>query len=130
MGCRNDYMAANEREIASRRFCRMLDYLFVAIGREVPAWAAKGKDEYYGAPEHVNDATVLMCAAIREMSDEQRELVIYDAHSPVARELATFWEQHEAEDRKREAKETADAEAQRKRDEAELERLKRKLGRE
>lgn len=128
MPCRSDYLAPSEREEASRVFCQHVVYLFESLKRRPPDWASKGADEYYGAPERVNDATVLLCETIRGLTPKQLESIVYDGRSPKARALADFWDKHEAADKRREAEEKANADRERKSDEAEFERLRVKLG--
>lgn len=128
MPCRSDYLEATKEERDSRKFCRLLCYVLESIGQEPPAWAVKAKDEYYGDKQKVNDAVVMLCAEIRKLSSEQLASIVYDGRNQKARELADFWDAHEAADKRREQEERARAESQTRTDEAEFERLRKKLG--
>lgn len=128
MPCVSDYLNPSQREVASRKFCQHVCYLLGALGKRVPEWASKGADEYYGAPERVNEATVLLCETIRGLTAKQMNAIVYDGRSPQARALADFWDQHEAADKRREAEEAARAKRESEDDEAEFERLRKKLG--
>jgi len=129
MPCNGDYLAPTERETASQQFCWHLCYLLGALKREIPDWARKGADEYYGDPARVNDATVLLCETIRGLTEDEKERLLYDGRNPQARSLADFWERHEAADKRRQQEAQVRDERERLNDEAEFERLRRKLNR-
>jgi len=66
-----------------------------------PTWAKTGAENYYGDKDRADEATVYLCQTIRFMSKKDREKYVYDAHDPVARQLATWWEKHQDEDKAR-----------------------------
>ncbi len=128
MPCNSGYLAATKEESDSRKFCGLLSYVLKSLGRDVPQWAEKAKDEYYGDTRKVNDAVVLLCATIRQMTPDELGRIVYDGRNKTARALADFWDRHEETDERRAKKEEAEATKAKLSDEAEFERLKAKLG--
>lgn len=50
-----------------------------------------------------------MCSAIRALTDEQMNRIVYDGRNPKARSLADWWEKHLEADRIREEQERKEA---------------------
>ena len=105
MPCQSDYMAASGQELESKRVCGLLSYIYHKADKPLPEWIAKAKDHYYGNVSRLDEATAMLCAQCRAMSPEEVEEYIYDAHSPDARRLASWWENHQEWDKRRVAEE-------------------------
>lgn len=112
MPCDSSYMNPNQAEADSKHTCQLLRYVFTELKRPVPDWVAKAAQEYYGNPIYLDEAVVLLCATISKMTQAQGDRIVYNARSKQSRELADWWEEHQAADRKREAREKTDRERQ------------------
>lgn len=101
MPCNSDYLAPNEHEQQLQRTAKLLVYvrnmLDHPIGKELRAAA---KDSYCCA-----DYVPALCATIRAMTFEQKEAIMWDGSKKLARDLADWWEAHQAADRARVAAE-------------------------
>lgn len=129
MPCNSDYMAPRRDETLSQRICANVVYLLKALGQDVPDWACKGARDIYGSVQHTEEAVVLLCTMLRSLPKGDMNRIVYDGRNPQARALANFWDEHEEADKRREREEKACATKEKLSDEAEFERLKKKLGR-
>jgi hypothetical protein len=120
MPCNSDYMNPTAKEAQIKRTSVLLVYALTALGAKVPADITRRANDYYGAdrgpkndynnpkPTRSADAVVaLLCKTVNNMSDADRERVIYNAHDKTARDLAEWYEEHQKADREREAREAA-----------------------
>lgn len=106
MGCRSDYLEPNGRERALQEAAQFL--LFVR--RAVPA-AGPVTDLLVRASKDIycrDDYVPELCTAIKGLSEEDLDRIVYNARDPVSRKLADWWETHQAADRAREAREATD----------------------
>lgn len=94
MPCRSDYLAASGQELESKRVCSLIIYLYKKLGMQVPAWVLLAVEEYYGNTARLDEATKMLCECCRSLTNAESEQYIYDAHSKVARDLASWWERH------------------------------------
>jgi len=101
MPCQSDYLAPSGVELESKRVCQNLIYLYGKLKKEIPAWVAEAAENYYGNIVRVDEATTLLCAACRNLAASEKELYIYDAHNPSARELAAWFDRHQEWDKRR-----------------------------
>lgn len=111
MGCRSDYLEQTGKERGLQRASHLLNYTIGELARrgsdhQVPATALSEQGAKYYA-EDVGQVEAL-CALLKSMSSEDVDAIVYNARSEMSRELATWWETHQAADRAREAKEQAD----------------------
>lgn len=119
MPCNCDYMNPTQAEINSQKTCQNLVYLFEKINKSIPEWAENAANNYYGDIGKLNAAVVLLCTTIKGLTDDQMAEIVYDGRDKRSRQLADWWEEHEAADAAREAKEKVQKEAA---------RLKKELG--
>lgn len=111
MPCRSDYMEPNNRERELKRAAGLLAYTYTQIGKPVPDWVAyEARNEYASRGESITD----LCATLRTLTPDQTAAIVYNAHNATARDLANWWEEHQEEDRKREAAEALEEERLRK----------------
>ncbi len=101
MPCESDYMAASGQELESKRVCRLLLYLGSKTKKVVPAWIALAAKDYYGNLNRLDEATSMLCAQCRSLTDEEKEQYIYDAHNKNSRDLASWFERHQEWDERR-----------------------------
>lgn len=114
MPCNSDYLEPREDEKLSQKFAEYLIWLLTKRRKVVPPWVRETAKDSYGNLARLNDLVFALCFNCKEMTDEERERIIYDAHDPIAREMATWWEEHQEADRLR--REAEEAEKQRELD--------------
>ncbi len=110
MPCNGDYLNPTSREIELRRAARLLRYVLKAHGAKVPAWVNKAAADCWCKEER---SVLELCAELGSMSDKEREMIVYDAHDPIARDLADWHEEHLAADEQRKKTEKAERRKQR-----------------
>lgn len=110
MPCNSDYMNPTAAEKNSKQVASLLVHAYGVLGDVVPDWIASAATNQYGAPAQLDLLTQILCELCAHLSEADRTRVIYNAHNPKARELATWWEAHQAADKVREARERHDAE--------------------
>ncbi len=104
MPCTTDYIEPSKRSKELRRAAKLLIYIRERIGGDVESWLLSE-----AANEHASDdrSVTELCAALKEMTPELLDQVVYDARSREARDLADWWEDHQAADAERERNEAA-----------------------
>jgi len=82
------------------RCLKLLDYIKYLYSRlEIPFSLI---DKHIGSLERLNLYTVLLCATLKSLTQEQLEAFVYDGKIKEARQLAEWWEDHQVKDRERE----------------------------
>lgn len=102
MPCNSDYLAPTTLEVETQRAAKLLVYLRARLGKKVEPWMEDEADKYYADDKRIWPA---LCADLSSLTPEQTEEIVYDAHSEMARDLASWWERHQREDAKRTAAE-------------------------
>jgi hypothetical protein len=106
MPCNSDHLAPNDRERELQRAARLLVYVQRQTGRIPDDWLIQLADDIYAK----NDRAVTeLCATLRAMNPQVREVLVYDSHYPTARDLADWWDEHQAVDAARQQRETEQA---------------------
>lgn len=105
MPCNSEYMEQNNRERELQRSAKLLVYLQKKLGKKPDAWAVKEAANYYAKDER---SVTELCATLRSLTPSQCKSIVYNAYDETARDLATWWEHHQAADKKREEKEKAE----------------------
>jgi len=101
MPCQSDYLAASGQELESIRVCTLLVYLKRKLNKVAPGWVIKAAGDYYGNVARLDEATKLLCELCRNLTAEEREEYIYNAHNNISRQLADWWERHQEWDERR-----------------------------
>lgn len=110
MPCNSDYLDPNQLERELQRTAKLIVYVHVLRNTLPPVWVVKQARERYADRD---DLVPMLCELIKSMSPVERELIVYDAHDPESRDLANWWEAHQAADAAREAAEAQAAEHER-----------------
>lgn len=105
MPCNSDYLAPTGLETESQRAAQLLLYTLASLNVEVPGWVAKAASHIYGDTERADEIVSALCEFCQTMNAENKQRIIYDAHSRQARDLANWWEEHQEADADRLAKE-------------------------
>lgn len=100
MPCKSDYMEPTVKERQHRQAAQLLVYVHGKLGQPVPKKLSAAAADIYGGADGEKNMEFL-CTLIRNMSEEQRERIVYNGRDPMARRLADWWDEHEAEDAKR-----------------------------
>lgn len=108
MPCRSDYLEATGKENGLRRAAKLAVFVATNLGVPLSASIAENADKYYAEDK---GQVQWLCGKITKMTDEQRERIIYNAHDATSRDLANWWEEHQAADKARIEREEAAAQA-------------------
>jgi hypothetical protein len=104
MGCNSDYMKPTKQEEFHKQTAKLLIHAKKILGVEVTAEDKKNETSSYGDPSVVP----ALCKLLGDLTKNKRDKVLYsDAKDKVRRQLADWWEEHEAADNTRRAKEKA-----------------------
>lgn len=97
MPCTVDPPSAWEKD--NQTCARFLRALMVSTGEPVPDFVKDSADHAEFSESRCQE---MACERLRAMTEKQREAWVYDAHSPLSRKLADWWERHQDADKKRE----------------------------
>ena len=115
MPCSSDYLEPSHREKELQRAAKLLVYLRKKLGQKPEAWAVKEADNCYASDER---SVTELCAALKAMEPKQRDAIVYNARDKNARDLADWWEEHQAADAAREKEETAERDRKKTKEQA------------
>lgn len=111
MPCKSDYMAPTGYELKIVATAKLLKYVAESLGRDVhPDVEYLSQDCNYSCVTRVKGDAIVesLCTVMRGLNADTIDRVVYQTRSRDARALADWWEEHQAADRKREAKENKD----------------------
>ena len=108
MPCDSSYMNPNCAEEDSREAAGHLVYINSIKKLDLPEYVKEAAKDFYGNQHKLNDIVVLLCKTISEMTEDELNTIVYNGRSKQSRDLANWWETHQAADRKRIKKEEAD----------------------
>lgn len=99
MPCRSDYMEPNQKERLLQETAQLLIYVRMNTksGVKITNKLKNASQDIYCRQDYVPE----LCAAIRAMTEEEQDRIIYDGRNPAARKLADWWDKHQEADRKR-----------------------------
>ena len=104
MPCNSDYMEPTAKERELKRAAKLLVYVLRAQNKRVSKHVGRAALDIYGDSGGY-DYVEHLCGELRNLSVEDRESIVYDAHNKIARDLADWYEEHQEADKAREAKE-------------------------
>lgn len=106
MPCNSTYVEPTRYETFSKRTAECLVYALAEMDRVIPRWVANVAENPYGDTNQVTELTVMLCDLCREIIDGGKaDEIIYNGRIKRARDLADWWEEHEAADLEREQEE-------------------------
>lgn len=111
MPCNCDHMEPTAAEIHRKNAAIGLRYLLKELGKQVPRHVIRGAIDSYGNPglddEDINVRS--LCELMHELNEdhpaETFDKLVYNGRKREARLLAEWWEEHQEEDRIRQAEE-------------------------
>ena len=86
MPCNSDYLAQNGKEKNFQKAAKLLCYVYDRLGENIPVDVYNTSIEYYAKRDFIPQ----LCETLKEMSDSSIERIVYNAHSSISRELATW----------------------------------------
>jgi hypothetical protein len=108
MGCNSEYLEPTRREVELKRAAGLLVFVTKAMGAEPEDWMKREAGNSYASDSR---SVTELCSALKAMSKKDLERIVYDARNKTSRDLADWWEAHQAADAAREAREKAAAKA-------------------
>ncbi len=109
MPCNSDYMNPTTKESQLQKTAELLVFVLESMKIKVSEKLKKAANNMYCTDDYVEE----LCQTLTFLTDSQKELIIYDAHNEMSRELATWWERHQEADKQREQMEKEKARLQR-----------------
>jgi hypothetical protein len=103
MPCNSDYLEPTNLEVELQRAAILLIYVRKALNQKPEPWLTKAAKSIYG--EGGKRAIPLLCAALKSLPPRSIAKIVYNAKNRTARDLADWWEDHQAADREREKSE-------------------------
>lgn len=103
MPCNSDYLRPDSREQELHRAAKLLVYVRKCQSKKPERFAVKAANDVYGAGGE--KALVLLCEALTNMSESERNIIVYNSRLKIVRDLADWWEDHQEADRQRIAEE-------------------------
>lgn len=96
----------SEREQRSAEVAKQIIYVCETFNLTIPESVREAVNSYWaGNAAKLDEWTAFLCGTLRNLSEDDFNLVVYNARSRQSRDLANWWEHHQEEDRKREEQE-------------------------
>lgn len=103
MPCQSDYLAPTQRERLLQETAQLYAYVLIETNQRVPGDVADAANDIYCRTDFVSH----LCEQLTYMDSDTRHRVVYNAHDKKSRQLADWWERHQAADQQRIALEQA-----------------------
>lgn len=108
MPCNSDHMHPTSDEAYRQRTAKLLLWTRAMLGIKRPAKLANDSDDIYCAVDYTGQ----LCALLKSLSLDQVDNIVYNGKSRNSRDLANWWEEHQANDARRVDAEKAAAKKQ------------------
>lgn len=106
MPCDSGYLAANKYEIESKRCAEGIVHVLSSLSMPCPQWIVDASNNYYGEARRLNEMVIILCDVCTKMTEEQKNIIIYNGKNSKSRKLADWWDEHQKADKERIEKET------------------------
>jgi hypothetical protein len=106
MPCSSGYLDPTNTQRELQRAAKLLLYVYDAFGATAPQWIVAASVDLYCDDDRVVPA---LCDQLKRMTSADMDRIVYNARDRQARDLADWWEEHQAADLEREAIEKAAA---------------------
>ena len=103
MPCNCDHMEPTVAERQKQQAAGILVYLNNELGHPNSPELLEAERDIYGGKIHPENVVKMLCERFRNMTQSQMNHIVYDGRNPKARRAADWWDEHKAEDAKREA---------------------------
>lgn len=101
MPCNGDYLDPNQRERELQRAAKLLQYVLSELKIKVPPDITLAAKNEYCDSDYVPD----LCSLLKKLTPKLKKKIIYNPKVALSRELANWWEDHQAADKEREREE-------------------------
>lgn len=93
---------ASRTDVQAQRTAKAIVILCSKLGLEPPKQieALKMTDSRYFNGSHCNDLTSYLCGAMKLLTVDQLEQIVYNGHDKDSRFLADWWDEHQENDKK------------------------------
>ncbi len=91
MPCDSSYLDPKGREKQLQNAAKLLVFLHKQLGRPIKNWIVKESKEIYCQNEKL---VPLLCQTLKDLPEDVRNSIVYNAHNKDARKLADWWEEH------------------------------------
>ena len=108
MPCNSDHMHPTPDEAYRQRTAQLLLWLHAMLGINRSPKLAIDSDDIYCSVDYTGQ----LCALLQSLSKPQSNIIVYNGRSRNSRDLANWWEDHQANDARRTAAEKASAKKQ------------------
>lgn len=99
MPCNCDYLEPNRAESESKRAAELIYFVLHSLGKETPTWIKKASKEVYGNQHKLNELVVMLCDLCTNLTNKQKDVIIYNGRNQTSRDLADWWDEHQKADR-------------------------------
>jgi hypothetical protein len=101
MPCNSDYMEPTGLEQHLQDTAVLYAYALDALDEEVSDTVHQAATDHYCSVDFVPD----LCRLIGNMTEDERDRIVYNPRCKISRRLADWWEEHEAADQQRHSQE-------------------------
>jgi len=112
MPCRSDYLEPRDAEIESRRVAQFIIYVDAKLSNHPATWILAAASSTYGNEDKVSELTAMLCATLRELTEDQLDEIVYNGRNRESRLLADWWDEHKEADVRHEQEDELILEAQ------------------
>lgn len=105
MPCNSDYLDPNAREVELKRAAGLLVFILERTGQSVTRELRETANDSYAKRDYV----ATLCSVLKRLNSKEFDDVVYNARDKQSRDLADWYEEHEAADRAREHQEKSAA---------------------
>lgn len=108
MPCRSDYPCdtPSQAQLRWQDAAKFIVYIYNVKGIHVPTEVVQASLSPYSSREKHE---IALCKILSGMDDAEIKAIVYNPYDRVARDLATWWEDHQAMDKERIARENEQA---------------------
>jgi len=92
------------RERQKKEAATLLVFVMNNLGKPIYETLKSAASSLYGGSVDGDAVVAELCAAIRSMTPKQLDAIVYNGRDKMSRRLADWWEEHQEEDIKREAR--------------------------
>lgn len=97
MPCNSDYMNPTEKEKQLQETAQLLLFVLKRLRQAPDKKLTAAANDMYCRTDYVRQ----LCKVLTNLSEKDKKAIIYDAYNKTSRQLADWWERHQAADRKR-----------------------------
>ena len=92
MPCNCDHLEVTYDEMASKKVCQHICFLFSQLGKHIPEWVKNGSSEYYGVSSKLAEAEAMLYETIIRLNDDALNAYVYNGKSKNSRVLANWYD--------------------------------------